>query len=96
MHILCRKYYVTQQVQELIDQGFEQVVNLGAGFDHQGAYLSQKGIPVFEIDRDSMIHQKREFVKTESFVNEHLHFISCDVDHQKNWSRIKGSSSIRF
>ncbi len=83
MHILCRKYYVTDQVLKLLDQGYEQVVNLGAGFDHQGAFLSQKGIPVFELDRDSMINQKRQFIEAESFDNENIHFISCDVEHQR-------------
>ncbi len=94
MHILCRKYYVTQQVQKLLDQGFEQVVNLGAGFDHQGAFLSQKGIPVFELDRDSMIKQKRKFTEAESFDNEHLHFISCDVEQGRIGEKLRGYPSF--
>ena len=94
MHILCRKYYVTQHILHLLDQGYEQVVNLGAGFDHQGAYLSQKGIQVFELDRASMIDQKRAFIEDESFNNEHLHFIPCDVEHQRIGDELRKNSAF--
>lgn len=83
MHILCRKYFVTQQVLNLLEQGGEQVVNLGAGFDHVGAYLSQKGIQVYELDRSSMIGEKSTFIRKEAMDNSHLHFVSCDVEHAR-------------
>jgi methyltransferase (TIGR00027 family) len=94
MHILCRKFYVTQLVQKLLDQGYEQVVNLGAGFDHQGAFLSQRGIPVFELDRVSMIDQKQAFLEAESFMNTHLHLVKCDVEHQRIGQELRSHPSF--
>jgi methyltransferase (TIGR00027 family) len=83
MHILCRKYYVGKQVQALLDEGFEQIVNLGAGFDHLGAYHSQQEIPVFELDRASMIAEKKSFLEQQSFSNNNLHLVSCDFEQQR-------------
>ena len=83
MHILCRKFYVTRQVLNLLDKGMEQVVNLGGGFDHQGAYLSQRGVSVYEIDRSSMINKKQSFIEKELMANDCLHFVACDVHHQR-------------
>lgn len=83
MHILSRKYYVGKRVQALLDAGFEQIVNIGAGFDHLGAYYSNKGIPVFELDIESMITEKKTFLESEGWLNDNLHLIICDVNHQR-------------
>lgn len=83
MHILCRKFYVGKLVQKLVDDGFEQIVNIGAGFDHLGAYYSQKEIPVFELDRPSMIEQKKAFLSQNGYTNNHLLFVECDLEHQR-------------
>ena len=81
MHILCRKYSVTQKVLNVLEQGIEQVVNLGAGFEQVEAYLSEKRILVYELDRSSMISKKSTFIRKEAMDNSHLHFVSCDVEH---------------
>lgn len=79
MHILCRKYYVQQLVDQALADSYEQVVNLGAGFDHLGAYLSKQGIPVFELDKPDMATQKQEFLENTGYMNSKIHFIGCDV-----------------
>ncbi|MBO6794978.1 MAG: class I SAM-dependent methyltransferase [Balneolaceae bacterium] len=89
MHILCRKYFVGKEVRELIDSGFEQIVNLGAGFDHLGAYYSQKGIPVFELDRQSMIGEKNGFLNQHEYLNANLHFVACDLEFERSGEALR-------
>ncbi len=89
MHILCRKYFVGKQVQDLIDVGFEQIVNLGAGFDHLGAYYSQKGIPVFELDRQAMIQEKKGFLNEHGYLNANLHFVACDLEFERSGDALR-------
>ena len=83
MHILCRKYFVQQLVDQALRDGYEQVVNLGAGFDHLGAYLSQQGVSVFELDKPDMVQKKQHFLEAQNFTNLKLHFIPCDVTQQR-------------
>lgn len=79
MHIICRKHYITQKVDAALADGIEQVVILGSGFDHLGAYISQKGIHCFELDHDYMIEPKKHFSESAGYVNDHLHFGEIDV-----------------
>lgn len=79
MHIICRKYYIAQKTDEALKKGIEQVVVLGSGFDHLGAYISQKGIHCFELDHDYMIHPKKRFTESAGYENDHLHFGEIDV-----------------
>jgi len=83
MHILCRKFYVGQKVKQLIDQGYKQIVNVGAGFDHLGANYSIQGIPVFELDLESMIKEKKEYLESENYLNNNLQLLTCDVEKQR-------------
>lgn len=83
MHIVCRKYYMTLLVDQAIEQGVEQFVSLGSGFDHLGAYTSDKGIPSFELDMDFMVHQKQQFLDHSDLNNENLHLTPIDVIKQR-------------
>lgn len=83
MHILCRKYYMNRKVEEALNNGAEQIINLGAGFDHLGAYYSQRGIPVFELDRPAMVIHKQDFIERHGFSNANLHFVGCDVNSKR-------------
>ncbi len=78
MHIICRKYYMTRLVNEAIENGIEQVVSMGAGFDHLGAYTSSKEIPSFELDMEFMINEKKKFIDSKGYQNDYLHFKSVD------------------
>ncbi|MCG8372417.1 MAG: class I SAM-dependent methyltransferase [Balneolales bacterium] len=83
MHVLCRKYYLTKMVDEALEKGVEQLVNLGAGFDHLGVYASQKGIPAFELDYPHMIEQKRRFLVKEGYENKLIHLQETDITKQR-------------
>ena len=83
MHIISRKYYITRKVEESLAKGTEQVVILGSGFDHLGVYISDKGIPVFELDTEIMIDEKRRFLDENTLRNSLLHLEVCDVTQQR-------------
>lgn len=83
MHIVCRKYYMTLLVDQAIEQGVEQFVSLGSGFDHLGAYTSSKDIPSFELDMDFMTTQKQEFLDHSDLNNENLRLAPIDVIKQR-------------
>ena len=89
MHILCRKYYVQQLIDEALEEGFEQIVNLGSGFDHLGAMLSSKGIPVFELDKPDMIQEKQKFIENNGYSNKKLNFVECDVNKTRMGEALK-------
>jgi len=77
MHILARKYYIHELLQKeySINKDFQLVI-LGSGFDHLGAYWSKKGIPCFEIDTPKMIANKNEFLTEFGYMNDHLNLSS--------------------
>lgn len=62
LHVIARKWQIQQMVDDLVDSGYEQLIVLGAGFDHLGYYYSQKGLPCFEFDAPYMAKLKRSFL----------------------------------
>lgn len=62
MHIICRKYFISQQIDKLIEKGYDQMLVLGAGFDHQATVHASNGISSFEVDTPKMISLKKKFV----------------------------------
>lgn len=62
MHIISRKFYIEKAVQNAIADGFEQLVVLGSGFDHNAVQCASKGLPSFEIDTHSMIYHKQRML----------------------------------
>lgn len=83
MHIICRKYYMTNMIDEALNNGIEQVVSMGAGFDHLASYSSSKGVPSFELDLDWMIENKRSFLDEYGYANELLSTIPVDFLKQR-------------
>ncbi len=83
MHIICRKFYMTKMIDEALSSGIKQVVSMGAGFDHLGAYCSSKGIPTFELDLDWMIDHKANFLGQNGFSNTLLKPIPMDFMQQR-------------
>ncbi len=61
MHILTRKWQIQQTVATFIDKNYEQLVVLGAGFDHL-AYYHSGNLPCFEIDTPYMGRLKQRFL----------------------------------
>lgn len=96
MHIISRKYYATKALQEAIDSGFEQVVILGAGFDHNGAFFASKGISVFEIDTPKMIDHKRNLLQKYGYEYKDFHLCPIDPNNQNIKELLEENSSFNF
>ncbi len=94
MHIICRKHYITQKIDLALEEGFEQFVILGSGFDHLGAYISQKGTHCFELDHDYMIRPKKHFMESAGYESIHLHFGEIDVREASVKSLLLGSEEF--
>ncbi|HEX6981475.1 MAG TPA: class I SAM-dependent methyltransferase [Balneolaceae bacterium] len=70
MHILARKWYIQKMADDLVSQGYEQLIVLGAGFDHLSHHYAQKGLECFEFDAPYMAHLKRNFL-SEAYPHSH-------------------------
>lgn len=79
MHIIARKYYIRQEVERALQEGYGQVVILGSGFDHLGVMLSSRGIPCFELDVKIMVESKRSFLNSFGYDQPFHHIRSIDV-----------------
>ncbi len=63
LHVVARKYLIQQMTQQLLNEGYEQLIILGAGFDHLGYYFANKGLRCYEFDAPKMASRKRQFLK---------------------------------
>lgn len=82
--ILCRNRYFDDVVSAAILEGFDTLVNLGAGYDTRA--LRIKGIEklkVYEIDHPDVIQEKQRRLEKASINSPaNLIFVPVDFDHQ--------------
>ncbi len=83
MHILMRKYYIEKMIRKLGDEGVEQLLVLGAGFDHLAALHSRSGFNCFELDMPRMACLKREFLDKYGYNNHFLKVIDAQFGKHK-------------
>lgn len=81
MHILARKWYMGQMVDELISDGYEQILVLGAGFDHLGLRYARQGIPSLELDTPRMTQLKRQILEQHYPGNPHPDIMPLMLPH---------------
>jgi len=62
LHIVARKWYIQRMATQLVDEGYDQLIVLGAGFDHLSYHFTQHGIDCFEFDAPKMAALKRHFL----------------------------------
>jgi O-methyltransferase involved in polyketide biosynthesis len=82
MHILSRKYYIEHAILKALNDGYEQLVVLGSGFDHNGMLWASKNIPSFEIDTYSMINQKKKMLEQAGYNSEDLYLCAIEPANQ--------------
>lgn len=82
MHIISRKYYVEKSIKKAFENGYEQLVVLGSGFDHNAFISAKKGFHSFEIDTPSMIDHKKKMLSQSGFVSDYLHLCPIDPSSQ--------------
>lgn len=64
LHVVARKLYIRQLVDKLIDDGYKQLIVLGAGFDDLAFSYRQKGIIAAELDVPRMSEAKRNILNS--------------------------------
>ncbi|MEP1151279.1 MAG: class I SAM-dependent methyltransferase [Balneola sp.] len=96
MHIISRKYYATSALEKAIESGFQQVVVLGAGFDHSGAFFASKGVPVFEIDTPQMIAHKCNMLQKYEYESTDLYLCPIDPSNQNIKEVLAETNSFNF
>lgn len=79
MHILMRKYYINQLLKDAHQKGINQLVVLGAGFDHTSIMASQTGMQCFEVDAVTPGHIKSRLINKYDYQNDSLHIIEADL-----------------
>lgn len=77
MHIILRKYYLSQWVDELRNQGYEQMLVPGAGFDHLATINAPKGMHCVELDTPKMITLKKNFIHRHKYDHSGLELIEA-------------------
>ncbi len=80
LHFVCRKRCIEEYVCTAIDQGAEQVVIIGAGFDVLSLLISKKypDVRVIEIDHPATQAWKKAII-SQVFPDEKIHFIDLDL-----------------
>ena len=72
MHILLRKWYLSRWVTELRENSYEQMLVLGAGFDHLAALNVGNNFHCVELEPSKMASLKREFLAHAGYDHPHL------------------------
>jgi len=90
MHIVCRKYYMSCLLEKALRNGCEQVVVLGAGFDHLAWSAAQRGISSFEIDTGLTAIKKREYLSSSEMLPGDLQLINLDVNRYNLFTVLSG------
>lgn len=72
MHIILRKYYLSRWVDELQQQGYQQMLVLGAGFDHLATMSAASGVRSVELDTPKMVNLKRKFITASGYEQKNL------------------------
>jgi methyltransferase (TIGR00027 family) len=87
---LCRTRYIDDVVQRAVNDGVENVVNLGAGLDTRALRLKcLKSVQYYEVDQVELVKYKRR--KTEKWLGvipDYLHFVSVDFLNEKVEDRL--------
>lgn len=94
LHIIARKWYIQQITQQLVDDGYKQIIILGAGFDHLGYYFSQQGLSCIEIETSHMAYFKRQFLQEQYSGQNHPSIVSHRTSTNRPLPKIADQSNI--
>ena len=95
LHIIARKFYIRQFVNELMDDGYEQVIVLGAGFDDLALTYSQKGFSCFELEVPHMAKLKQQFIHRYYPDSKHPEIISAHLTESQQKLPFGSNSNIQ-
>jgi methyltransferase (TIGR00027 family) len=83
-HVVYRKPWITDRVQEALEAGVEQLVILGAGCDTLSLRLAQTlaQVKVFELDREPVIDFRRHVLQEHSALADNVRLLAIDFRDQ--------------
>lgn len=83
-HVVYRKPWITDRVQEALQAGVEQLVILGAGCDTLSLRLAQTlaQVKVFELDREPVIDFRRHVLQEHSALADNVRLLAIDFRDQ--------------
>lgn len=79
LHIVARKWYIQRMASKLVDEGYDQLIVLGAGFDHLAFLYSRQKVRCFEFDTPYMADLKRQFLADHYPNQPHPHIITSHL-----------------
>ncbi|GAA5520968.1 class I SAM-dependent methyltransferase [Aliifodinibius salicampi] len=82
LHILARKQFVEHMADDLLEEGYDQVLILGSGLDHLGLRYARSNKPTIEIDTLRMSQYKQAFLDQHYPHSEHPHLLGCNLSEQ--------------
>jgi methyltransferase (TIGR00027 family) len=87
---LCRTRYIDDVVERAVNDGIDNVVNLGAGLDTRALRLKcLKTVKYYEVDQAELVKYKRgKIEKCFGVIPGHLHLVSVDFLNQKVEDRL--------
>lgn len=94
LHVIARKWFIQRMTDELLEEGYEQLIVLGAGFDHLAYHFAQKGIASFEFDAPYMAELKRRFLDEKYEGNLHPKIISSHFPRDQIGRQLAEQSDI--
>ncbi len=83
LHFLLRKKCIEKQVKEAIEQGFEQVVVLGAGYDTLCSRLAVQhpNVNFIELDHPATAASKTALFMELEWKKSNIHYLAQDLKH---------------
>lgn len=82
LHILARKRFVERMTDDLLKEGYDQILILGGGLDHLGLHYARSNISTIEIDTPRMSQYKQAFLDQHYPHEAHPHLIGCNLSEQ--------------
>jgi len=94
LHILARKWYLQRMCDQLIAEGYQQVLVLGAGFDHLAHRYANEGLHCIEFDAPYMAEQKHFFYRNYYPDSKHPTICSAFLPENRLRDLLKNKFSI--
>lgn len=83
LFVAIRTAFLDREVERALDEGVDQVVILGAGYDTRAARLAREGVRFFEVDQPSTQEDKRARLGAlEGYPMDAATFVRCDFERE--------------
>jgi len=97
-YVLCRHRFIDDHLSAALDDGVEQVIILGAGYDSRAYRFADQldGRPVFEVDLPPLSRRKAEIVAShpEHFGHASIHRVEIDFRTQSLADQLGGAGFV--